>query len=259
MLWLTKGQHSATAHGGASDDTVLLREGTSALGIDLNAEQLRQFRRYYAELTAWNRRINLTAITDWRAAQTLHFVDSLTVATAIAPSLLNGGALLDVGSGGGFPGIPLRLAYTGLRVTLLDATAKKTAFLSHVCAELGLTDVRTLTGRAETLAHDAELRERFDIVAARAVAPIAVLAELTLPFARIGGTVVMQKTADISAELRRAQDAIATLGGRALPLTPLSLPHLGDGRALLALEKTHSTPPQFPRRPGMPAKRPLTT
>ena len=237
--------------------TDALRNGAAALGVPLTDAQIRQFQRYHAELTAWNRRANLTAITDWNAAVTLHFLDSLSVAAAIPDETLAAGALLDVGSGGGFPGIPLRIAYPALRLTLLDATAKKTAFLSHICRALALPGVSVLTGRAETLARDPDLRERFDAVAARAVAETAALAELTLPFVRVGGVALLQKKADIQDELARAQNAVAALGGSLKAATPVSLPNLNEPRAIVALEKTSPTPPQYPRRPGIPAKRPL--
>ena len=143
-----------------------------------------------------------------------------------------------------------------MRGTLLDSTAKKTAFLSHVCDALELQGMSVRTGRAETLARETELREKFDIAFARAVAEVAALAELTLPFARVGGIVVMHKKADIADELERAQNAIETLGGRLREVLPISLPQLDD-RALVVLEKTRPTPERYPRRPGMPAKRPL--
>ena len=228
-----------------------------ALGISLTETQASQFVRYYAELARWNERVNLTAITDWEAVRSLHFLDSLSAARALPSELLQSGTFIDVGSGGGFPGIPLKLAFPGMRGVLLDATAKKTAFLAHVCETLELQDMSARTGRAETLAHEAEMRERFDIAFARAVAEVATLAELTLPFVRLGGTVVMHKKANIVAELERARGAIETLGGELREVLPVSLPGLDD-RALVVLDKLRPTPERYPRRPGMPAKRPLT-
>ena len=226
------------------------------LGISLTETQARQFVRYYAELARWNERVNLTAITDWEAVRSRHFLDSLSAACALPDELLQAGSFIDVGSGGGFPGIPLKLALPGMSGLLLDATAKKTAFLAHVCETLGLEDISAQTGRAETLAHEAEMREGFDIAFARAVAEVATLAELTLPFARVGGRVVMHKKADIAAELERARGAIETLGGELREVLPVTLPGLDD-RALVVIEKIRPTPERYPRRPGMPAKRPL--
>ena len=235
----------------------ILVSGAEALGISLHETQTRHFVRYYAELVHWNKRMNLTAITDWEAAQSLHFLDSLTAAQALPAEMLQSGSFIDVGSGGGFPGIPMKLAFPGMRGALLDSTAKKTAFLAHACETLELQDMTICTGRAETLAHDAEFRESFDIAFARAVADVAALAELTLPFARVGGLAVLHKKADIADELERAQHAIETLGGRLRDVLPVTLSGLED-RALVVLEKRSSTPERYPRRPGMPAKRPLT-
>ena len=237
--------------------TEALVSGAVELGVGLTAAQARGFVRYYAELVHWNERVNLTRITDWDAAVMRHFLDSLSVVRALSPDTLSGGAFVDVGSGGGFPGIPLKLAFGGMRATLLDATAKKTAFLSHAVETLGLRDVSVCTGRAEDAAHSADMRERFDAAFARAVADTAALAELTLPFVRVGGVVVLHKKADIAAELERAQAAIETLGGRLRAALPVSIAGLDD-RALVVLDKVRPTPQRYPRRAGMPAKRPLT-
>ena len=235
----------------------LLATGAKALGIRLSETQTSRFVRYYDELVRWNERVNLTSITEWEAVQSRHFLDSLSAAQALSPQMLQSGSFIDVGSGGGFPGLPLKLAFPGMRGTLLEATAKKTAFLAHLSEILELEDILVRTGRAETLAHDAEMREAFDMALARAVAEVATLAELTLPFVRVGGIVVMHKKADIADELERAQGAIETLGGRLREVLPVTLPGL-DERALVVLEKQHPTPERYPRRPGMPAKRPLT-
>ena len=233
-----------------------LKTGAAALGIRLCETQARQFVRYYAELVRWNRQVNLTAITEWEEAQLRHFLDSLSAAQAVPSGTLLQGSFIDVGSGGGFPGIPVKLAFPDVKGTLLDSTAKKTAFLSHVCDALGLQDMTVCTGRAESAAHEAEMRGKFDIAFARAVAGMATLAELTLPFVRVGGLVVLHKKADVATELGRAQSAIETLGGKVRDVMPVSLPGL-DERSLVVLEKDRSTPDRFPRRPGMPAKRPL--
>ena len=235
----------------------LLATGAKALGIRLSETQTSRFVRYYDELARWNERVNLTSITEWEAVQSRHFLDSLSAALALSPQMLQSGSFIDVGSGGGFPGLPLKLAFPGMRGTLLEATAKKTAFLAHLSEILELEDISVRTGRAETLAHEAEMREAFDMALARAVAEVATLAELTLPFVRVGGIVVMHKKADIADELERAQGAIETLGGRLREVLPVTLPGL-DERALVVLEKQHPTPERYPRRPGMPAKRPLT-
>lgn len=234
-----------------------LIDDARALGVRLSDAAARQFARYYAELVRWNRRANLTAITDWEAVRTRHFLDSLSAAAILPATTLRSGAIIDIGSGAGFPGIPLKLAYPSMRVTLVEATAKKTAFLTHICAELELQDTAALNGRAETLAREPTLRERFDVALARAVADTATLAELTLPFARVGGLVALHKKGDIRAELERAQCAIETLGGALREVKPVNIPGLNDDRALVVLEKIRTTPAKYPRRPGIPAKRPL--
>ena len=152
------------------------------LGIELDQAQLDQFKRYHNEIADWNRRVNLTTVTGWEQVQTRHFLDSLAVSVALPPSLLtSGGKVLDLGSGAGFPGLPLKIAFPELELTLMDATAKKTAFLSHVTTVLGLDTVEVRTGRAEALAHDVGQRESYDAVVSRAVARLSALAELTLP------------------------------------------------------------------------------
>ena len=235
----------------------ILALGAESLGITLTGTQKSQYVRYYAELVRWNRRVNLTAVTEWEEAQMRHFLDSLSAAQPLPPFMLRSGAFIDVGSGGGFPGIPMKLAFPGMVGTLLDSTAKKTAFLAHACDVLGLQYMTVCTSRAETAARDAGMREKFDIAFARAVAEVAALAELTLPFVRVGGLVVMHKKADIAEELQRAAGAIETLGGSLRNVVPVSLPGLND-RSLVVLEKQGATPELYPRRPGMPAKRPLT-
>ena len=235
----------------------LLKAGAAALGVSLDPLQMAQFRRYYQELVDWNRRVNLTSVTDCVEVQSRHFVDSLSVSAVLNGSLLDGGRALDVGSGAGFPGLPLKIAFPKLRITLMDATNKKASFLRHVSRVLGLDDVEVLAGRAETLAHDADLREEFDLVLSRAVAQLPVLAELTLPFCRLGGLVVAQKGVGVDAEVRQARKAIEAVGGTLKEVREVQLADFGAGAALVVIEKEAATPPKYPRRSGIPAKRPL--
>lgn len=240
------------------DAPTLLLEGAESLGVRLTDAAARGFARYYAELTRWNRRVNLTAITEWDAAQILHFVDSLSAAAALPQAALEGGRVVDVGSGAGFPGIPLKLAYPSMRLALVEARGKKAAFLREICDTLGLRDVEVRAGRAETLAHEPDLREGFDAALARAVDDTAVLAELTLPFVRVGGLAALHKKGDIADELARAEGAICALGGSLREVKQVATAHLDGGRALVMIDKVGATPSKFPRRPGMPAKRPLS-
>ena len=235
----------------------LLRAGAAALGIPISTAQSEQFLRYYKELVEWNGRVNLTSVTGWEEVQTRHFLDSLTVTLAIPPRMLTSGHFLDVGSGGGFPGMPLKIAFPGLRATLIDSTSKKTAFLVHLREVLGMRDVEVRTGRAETLAHEPNLRDTFDFALARAVGSLRVLAELALPFCRLGGMVIAQKNLNSNEEIERAQKAVETMGGMLKEVKEVPLDNLGAPRGLVVLQKVSETPERYPRRPGIPAKRPL--
>ena len=236
-------------------ETLLEEARLPALGLGERKDAL--FSRYYRELVEWNRAVNLTAITEPDEAAARHFLDSLSVARVISAETLAGGSLLDVGSGAGFPGLPLKLAWPGLSVTLVESVGKKAAFLRHVVDVLGLGGVQVEAGRAETLAHDTRLRESFDVVTARAVAHMAALAELTLPFCKTGGVVVAQKKAGIDDELREAERAIAALGGALERIELVDDVEPGAPRWLVVVRKTAPSPERYPRRPGIPAKRPL--
>lgn len=235
----------------------LLVKGAGQIGLTLTNPQLELFHRYYQELTEWNRRLNLTAIVGWEEVQLKHFLDSLTVSTVIPQEVRSGGRVIDVGSGGGFPGIPLKIIHPGLTLVLLDSVAKKTAFLRHLVGVLGLEGVEVYTGRAEELGHSPALRESFDVALSRGLAPMRTLVELTLPFCKVGGILVAPKKGDVEGELAEASHALEVLGGRPREVRPVHLDGLRDGRVLLVVEKVRPTPPRFPRRPGMPEKRPL--
>ena len=234
-----------------------LLAGAADLGVALTDEQQATFVRYFHALADWNRRVNLTSVDGWDEVQTVHFLDSLSVASVLPNEVLQGGHILDVGSGAGFPGLPLKIAFPRLRLALLESTGKKTAFLRAVVDLLGLHETEVLHGRAEEIAHRPELRESFDAVLARSLAKMPVLAELTLPFARIGGVVVAQKKGDVVAELDEAGEAVRLLGGGPLAVRWLRLRGIPDERALVSAPKVAPTPDQYPRRPGVPRKRPL--
>ena len=235
----------------------VLAEGAACLGICLEGEQVERFRSYYDELTVWNATVNLTAVSGCDEVQTRHFLDSLAVASALPATVLDGSErLLDVGTGAGFPGLPLKLAYPRIDLALLEATAKKTAFLRHVVDKLGLEGVDVVTGRAEEEARRPEMRERFGAVVSRAVARLDVLAELCLPFCAVGGVMIAQKGPQVEEELRQARNAIETLGGRTKDSDMLVESAVGVG-TLVIIEKQRQTPTHYPRRPGIPSKRPL--
>jgi len=236
----------------------LLESGVKKLGLSLSQGQLEQFDIYYQELLDWNRRMNLTSITDYEEVQVKHFLDSLTVTLALNQPIDNKNLrIIDVGTGAGMPGLPLKLMFPDARLVLLDATTKKATFLHHIKDKLGLENVETVVGRAEEVAHLAEYRESFDIVLSRAVAPLATLAELTLPFCAVGGSFIAQKKGEIEPEVNQADRAISLLGGNLREVKKIELEELADDRYLIIIDKVSPTPEKYPRRPGMPAKRPL--
>ena len=225
------------------------------MGLDLTKAQIDQFGLYLEHLRDGRLTANLTSIIGVEDIQLKHFVDSLTVAKMLPPD--GSLRLLDVGSGAGFPGVPLKIARDSISLFLLDSIGKKTSFLEHLTRDMGLEDVTVLTGRAETLAHREDLRESFDFVVSRAVAPLATLLEFTLPFCRIGGKVLAQKIASYENEPGDFRHALSILGGSFRQEVPVSVEGLNSERRLLLFEKTASTPERYPRRPGIPAKRPL--
>ncbi|MEE9399713.1 MAG: 16S rRNA (guanine(527)-N(7))-methyltransferase RsmG [Dehalococcoidales bacterium] len=232
--------------------------GARKLGIDITPRQLEQFQTYYRELIDWNRRVNLTRITGYEEVQVKHFLDSLTVVPALKQSMLKEGfGVIDVGTGAGIPGIPLKILLPDIKLVLLDATAKKASFLRHVKQKLGLDEVEIVVGRAEDVAHQARYREKFELVLSRAVASLTTLVELALPFCAVGGSFIAQKKGVIDLEISQASRAIGLMGGKLLRVEKVELAEFADGRWLVVIDKVSPAPPQYPRRPGIPAKRPL--
>ena len=238
----------------------LLDAGARALGIALSEEQLDQFQLYYRELAEWNQRANLTSITGYAETQVRHFVDSLTVCLAYGESasgLTEITEVIDVGSGAGFPGVPLKLAFPHVELHLIESVAKKTAFLDHLVSTLELDGAMVHQGRAETLAREPELRDSFDLAMVRGVAHMSLLLEYALPFCRVGGNVLALKHGGLESELAEAEFALSELGGRQVGVFPVTLPGLTDNRVVAAFEKIAPTTERYPRRVGIPAKRPL--
>ncbi len=228
------------------------------LHITLTDRHLAAFETCYRELVAWNQRFNLTAITDREGVLVRHFLDSLSCLKALPRAELEAGArVIDVGTGAGFPGLPLKIVCPGMRLTLLEATAKKVAFLEHLVRVLDLERVDAIHGRAEELGQNPAHREQYDWALARAVAELPTLAEYLLPLARVGGAVLAQKGQDAAAEVHGADTSITTLGGRTRKLVPVELRGLAETRYLVVVDKVAATPEKYPRRPGMPKKRPL--
>lgn len=233
--------------------------GARDLGIALSDRQLAAFELCYDELMAWNERFNLTAITDWKGVMIRHFLDSLSCLKALPHrELATGARIIDVGTGAGYPGIPLKIVCPGMRLTLLEATRKKVSFLDHLIDVLDLEGVQAIHARSEELGQNPEHRERYDWALARAVARMPTLVEYLLPLARVGGATLAQKGEDAAAEVHEAEEAIATLGGQVRQLVPVELRGLAETRYLVVIDKTASCPGKYPRRPGMPKKHPLT-
>lgn len=228
---------------------------TAAFNLALTADQLAQFDQYQALLLDWNQRFNLTAVTDPAAIQIRHFLDSLTCATVTGD--LDGRRLVDVGTGAGFPGLPLKILYPGLQLTLVESVAKKTRFLEAVVSELGLAGVTILAERAELLGRQPAHRAQYDWAVARSVAELRVLVEYLLPLCRIGGRALAQKGEGAVAEVTAATQAISTLGGGRPEIMPIQLPGRMETHYLVVIRKEGETPERYPRRPGMVEKRPL--
>ena len=233
----------------------LLQEAFAAAGFPLSAVQAQQFEQYYTILLDWNQRMNLTAIEDAEDVVYKHFLDSVLTLQVTGP--LGGKQLIDVGTGAGFPGVPLKIMTPTLELCLFDSLQKRIHFLEHLCGQLALKDVRTLHGRAEEFGQNAAYRETFDLATARAVAKLPVLAELCLPFVRVGGQFVALKGPELEQELAESQRALETLGGRLGEIKNIQLAHGQYERNLVVVEKIRPTPKKYPRRAGTPQKAPL--
>ena len=236
-----------------------LIEGASKLGIELSARQVKQFELYYQELIEWNKKINLTAITDYSSVQVKHFLDSLTITLALPVGEVEKPDfnIIDIGTGAGFPGVPLKIVFPQPRLVLIEPTTKKTAFLHHIIRKLELENVELLNSRAEEVAHLPLYREQFALVLSRAVALLPALVELTLPFCQIGGRFIAQKKGEIEQEINRAKEAIAALGGKLDQIKKIGLDEFADARYLVIIDKIYPTPNKYPRRPGLPKRRPI--
>lgn len=236
----------------------LLGSGCRELGLELTEKQIGQFYRYYELLIEKNKVMNLTAITELADVVTKHFIDSLLLLRAVPEIRENDFSCIDVGTGAGFPGIPLKIAFPDLNITLLDSLNKRVGFLNEVIQELGLSEITAVHGRAEDFGRDVSYREQYDLCVSRAVANLATLSEYCLPFVKVGGRFIPYKSGKIEEELVQGKDAAAKLGGQMLPVVILSLPGADDvERTFVPIKKIVKTAKKYPRKAGMPSKEPL--
>lgn len=223
--------------------------------IPFSSEQQEQFVIYYKMLLEKNKVMNLTAITEFDEVLDKHFLDSIALARYV--DLTTSISLIDLGTGAGFPGMPLKIMFPNLKVTLADSLNKRIVFLDEVIGELGLTDIQTVHARAEDLAHNSDYRERYDYCVSRAVANLSSLSEYCLPFVRIGGTFISYKSGEIEEELAAAKKAIFLLGGQFDQVIPFQLEGTDLGRSFVLINKDKKTAKTYPRKSGMPTKKPL--
>lgn len=235
----------------------ILTKGLDSLGLDISVKQQSQFQTYHESLIRWNRHINLTSPRALRDIERVHFWDSLSLVPILLPELDTNPKLIDIGSGAGFPGIPIKLVLPDIQLTLVEATNKKAEFLKWLVAHLGLRNVNVVAERAEKLAHAKQYRESFDVATARALGRIGTVLELTLPFCSIGGIVAAQRTSNHPEELHDAEFASKNLGGQIRFSETLHGNPERDNALVLLVDKINSTSPEYPRRDGVPSKRPL--
>lgn len=232
-----------------------LSSSMEELGIKLNEKQEDQFKSYFNILTEWNSVMNLTTITEYNDVVDKHFVDSLSLIKAV--DLKKNESIIDMGTGAGLPGIPLKIVFPQLRVVLMDSLNKRIKFLDHVIEKLGLTEIKAVHGRAEEAGRVKDYREKFDLCVSRAVANLSSLSEICLPFVRVDGYFVSYKAAEIEVEIEAAEKAIAVLGGKIEKVEKFYLPNTNIERSLIIIHKKYTTPRTYPRGGGKPFKNPL--
>ena len=228
------------------------------IGIHLEESQMNQFYQYMEMLVETNKVMNLTAITEEKEIVTKHFVDSLSLINVL-PELKEGKRIriIDVGTGGGFPGIPLKIAFPSCHITLLDSLQKRVKFLEEVCRQLGLKDIEAIHGRAEDAGQKGDYREGYDCAVSRAVANLSTLSEYCLPFVKVGGVFISYKSGDVEEEAEAAKKAIQILGGKLEEVYPFLLPGTEMKRSFVKIRKVKETGKRYPRKAGTPAKEPL--
>ena len=236
-------------------DTKVLTEGCENLGITLSDRQIEQFMIYYEYLIEKNKVMNLTGITEFKEVMIKHFVDSLAVVKAVNMEKIN--SLLDLGTGAGFPGIPLKIVFPEIKMVLLDSLNKRIKFLNEVIDKCRLENISAIHGRAEDLARNKEYRESFDLCVSRAVANLSSLSEYCIPYVKEGGLFISYKSGNIDIELNNAERAIRLLGGNNQNVVRFQLPGSEIDRSLVVIHKEKITPAKYPRKAGIPVKEPL--
>ena len=233
----------------------LLKSGAASIGVELNDNQVAQFIKYYEILVEWNSFMNLTGITEYEEVVQKHFVDSLALCKTIDMKDISN--LIDIGTGAGFPGLPLKIAYPHLKVTLLDSLQKRVNYLNEVIFQLGLEEVESIHGRAEDFAKPTMKRESYDVCVSRAVANLASLSEYCLPYVKVGGYFVPYKSGKVDEELEESKKAVFLLGGKIEEEVKFNLPDSDISRSLIKIKKVSATPKKYPRKSGLATKEPI--
>jgi 16S rRNA (guanine527-N7)-methyltransferase len=233
----------------------LVHEALQLFGVHLTGRQVVALMAFERELLAWNEKLNLTAIRDVEGIRTKHFLDSFSCALVWKENPPR--HIIDIGTGAGFPGIPLKILYPSMRLTLVESVGKKANFCRHIIETLKLDATEVVTARAEDVGQMPAHREAYDWAVARAVANLPVLVEYLLPLVQVGGAMLAQKGQSGPAETHKIEKALKILGGQTRQLLPVTLPGVADERFLVVVDKVAATPPQYPRKPGIPAKKPL--